>query len=188
MNGLFEAGLEIQQFLQGRNWQFCIIGGLAVVRWGRPRATQDVDVSLLTGLGSEEQYVVPLLDAFPGRIPDAKRFALENRVVLASASNGVPLDITLAAFPYEQRVIGRASRFEFAPGVALVTASAEDLIVLKAFAGRDQDWADVVGIVVRQSTAIDWEYVINELAALCQLTGQTDSLDRLQAMRREETQ
>ena len=70
MNGLFQAGLEIQEFLQGRNWRFCIIGGLAVVGWGRPRATEGMDVSLLTGLGSEEQYVVPLLDAFPGRVPE----------------------------------------------------------------------------------------------------------------------
>ena len=188
MNGLFEAGLEIQRFLRERNWQFCVIGGLAVARWGRPRATQDVDVSLLTGLGREEQFVDPLLGAFPARIADARQFALENRVVLASASNGVPLDITLAAFPYEERVIARASSFEFASGVALVTASAEDLIVLKAFAARDQDWADVEGIVVRQSKAIDWECVINELTSLCELKEETDSLDRLQAIRQRETQ
>ena len=176
MNPLFEAGLEIQQFLQARSWRFCIIGGLAVVRWGNPRATQDVDICLLTGLGSEAQFVDPLLASFPGRIPDARLFALENRVVLAQASNSVPLDITLAAFPYEERVIGRASSFQFALGVPLVTASAEDLLVLKAFAGRDQDWADIDGIVIRQRDNLDWDYVLRELSPLCELTGEKESV------------
>ena len=48
MNALYEAALEVQGFFQSRQWRFCIIGGLAVVRWGQPRATQDVDFCLLT--------------------------------------------------------------------------------------------------------------------------------------------
>jgi hypothetical protein len=98
---------------------------VSVLRWGRPRATQDVDVSLLTGFGREEEYVDALLKIFAAWINDARTFALESRVLLLSAANGVALDIALAAFPYEARVIQRASPFEFAPGVTLVTASAD---------------------------------------------------------------
>ena len=29
MNSLWEAAVEVHQFLQGRDWRFCIIGGLA---------------------------------------------------------------------------------------------------------------------------------------------------------------
>jgi hypothetical protein len=183
MNGLYTAALEVQEFCESRQWRFCIIGGLAVARWGQPRATQDVDVSLLTGFGSEAEYIDAILEHFAARLPDAAEFALQSRVVLAKATNGVPLDIALAAFPFEEHVIDRATRFAFAPGVELVTASAEDLLILKAFSGRDQDWSDVQGIIARQTDNLDWDYTIRELDNLCQLEGMTDPADRLQALR-----
>lgn len=34
MNGLLEAAWEVEQFLRRQQWRFCIIGGLAVIRWG----------------------------------------------------------------------------------------------------------------------------------------------------------
>jgi len=38
MTPVLVAAIEIQQFCQAREWPFCIIGGLAVLRWGEPRA------------------------------------------------------------------------------------------------------------------------------------------------------
>lgn len=70
MNGIFEAALEMQTFCQRQRWRFCIIGGVAVIRWGEPQATQDVDVSLLTGFGSERTYLETLLDHFATRAKD----------------------------------------------------------------------------------------------------------------------
>ncbi|MCH7988371.1 MAG: hypothetical protein IID46_04375 [Planctomycetes bacterium] len=186
MNPLFEAALELQQFLQHRGWKFCIIGGLAVVRWGQPRATQDVDVTLMTGLGSEAQYVDPLLESFSGRLPDTRQFALENRVLLVSASNGIPLDITLAAYAYEEQIISRATAFEYVPGVPLTTASAEDLIILKAFAARDQDWVDVEGIVDRQGDELDWDYIIEEFIPLSELQGESKTLNKLKLIQQRD--
>jgi hypothetical protein len=183
MNGLYDAALEIQGFLEAKQWQFCIIGGLAVVRWGQPRATQDVDISLLTEFGSEAAYVDAILEQFPGRLPDARDFALQSRVVLARAGNGVALDIALAAFPYEEQIIGRATPFEYAPGVSLVTASAEDILILKSFAGRDQDWSDVQGILARQHEHVDWPYILSELKNLCELQEDLEPLNRLSELR-----
>ena len=182
MNPLFEAALELQQFLQHRGWKFCIIGGLAVVRWGQPRATQDVDVTLMTGLGSEAQYVDPLLESFSGRLPDTRQFALENRVLLVSASNGIPLDITLAAYAYEEQIISRATAFEYVPGVPLTTASAEDLIILKAFAARDQDWVDIKSILIRQQGKLDKKLILSELTPLVELKEEPEILDRLKKL------
>jgi hypothetical protein len=179
MNGLFLAAQEAQRFFRRKRWRFCIIGGLAVIRWGEPRATQDVDISLLTPFGKEEKVIDTLLGQFDGRIPDVRPFALESRVLLCKASNGVPLDITLAAFSYEEQVIARASKFTFAPRVSLTIASAEDLIVLKAFADRDSDWVDVRGIIERQGNRLEWDYISHELTALCDLRGDAGPLERL---------
>ena len=183
MNGLLHAALEVEQFLRAQQWRFCIIGGLAVVRWGQPRATKDVDVSLLTGFGTEAEYVDRILQHFPGRIADARQLALNNRVLLARTVSGVPLDIALAGFPYEEKVIARSSVFAYAKDASLTTASAEDLLVMKAFAGREQDWFDVKGILARQGDRLDWNYILAELTALSELKDDSDPLQRLRELR-----
>ncbi|HVT30043.1 MAG TPA: hypothetical protein VHE81_18650 [Lacipirellulaceae bacterium] len=47
MTPVLSAADEIQKFCQREGWSFCIVGGLAVLRWGKPRTTQDVDGRLL---------------------------------------------------------------------------------------------------------------------------------------------
>ena len=86
--------------MAARGWEHCIIGGLAVQRWGEPRLTRDVDLTLLTGIGREEAFVRPLLQHFSGRLPDALAFALDNRVLLIRASNGKDIDISLGALEF----------------------------------------------------------------------------------------
>lgn len=183
MNAIYRAAIEAQTFLRKQGWPYCIIGGLAVIRWGNPRATQDVDISLLTELGREEDYIERLLMAFAPRIDEAGEFAQQSRVLLLSATNGVPLDIALAAFPFEELVISRASEFKFARGVSLRTAAAEDLVVLKAFAGRPQDWIDVEGIVIRQGATLDWHYIEEHLESLNELKPDFAAPDRLRELR-----
>jgi predicted nucleotidyltransferase len=67
----------------------------------------------------------------------------------------------------------------------LRTCSAEDLIVLKAFAGRGQDWVDVERIVVRQTGKLDWDYIRDQLRPLAALKEAPEILDQLEARRVE---
>lgn len=182
MNPLYEAAKELQQFVHRKKWRFCVIGGLAVVRWGEVRATQDVDVSLLVELGDERKYAEALLKKFTSRIPDALEFALQNRVLLLTASNGVSIDVGLASFTYEVEVMDRATPFQFDRGVKLVTASAEDLVILKLLAERPIDLFDIRGILVRQST-LDWDYLRSRLAGLEELKPETDMVSLLESLR-----
>ena len=166
---LTEAALEIQRFFEKNHWQFALIGGLAILRWGETRATDDVDGTLLTMFTGEEHYIDTLLARFRSRITDAKEFAAANRVLLLTATNGVAIDISLAGLPFEQRMIARSSLFEFEKDYVLRTCSAEDLIVLKAFAARDKDWADVDSIIRRQKEKLDIGYIRENLEPLCEL-------------------
>ena len=50
---LVEAAAELLQFLDALGRRSCLIGGMVVARWGEPRVTQDVDATVLTGLGEE---------------------------------------------------------------------------------------------------------------------------------------
>ena len=155
-----------------------MIGGIAVQRWGEPRQTRYVDVTLLTGLGGEEAFVDPILEHYP-RFPDARRFALERRVLLVQTRANIPLDISLGGLPFEEAVIDRSTPFEIEPGVRLTTCSAEDLVILKAFAGRPQDWLDVEGVIVRQGRALDRGQVPAELRPLLELKEGTTAMRRV---------
>lgn len=179
MNDLFIAASEIQEFCKAEGWRFCLIGGLAVLRWGSPRTTGDVDVSLLTEWGDEEKYVDRILTRFKGRVRDPKESALSNRVLLIRSSNGMPIDVALAAIDFEREVIERASYFDYGDNCSLLTASAEDLIILKAFADRPKDWIDIEGIIVRNSKKLDHRRIIEDLAPLCELKEAPDIVPRL---------
>jgi len=180
LNPIFAAALEIQGFCRARNWRFCFIGALAVQRWGEPRLTQDVDLTVVTGFGAEPQYVGDLLQAFRGRIPGAREFDLENRVLLLESSGAIPIDVALGALPFEERIVERASPYAIQESVALTTCSAEDLLVLKVFAGREKDWLDVEGVVLRQADRLDRALVRRELEPLLELKDDNVSLARLE--------
>jgi hypothetical protein len=179
---LVQAASQLQRFCVEQDWQFCFIGGFALQRWGEPRLTSDVDTSLLTGFGNEELFVDALLGRFHARTADQREFALRNRVLLLIADNDVPPDVALAALPFEERAIRRATPFEYQQGVDLITCSAEDLIIFKAFAARDQDWIDVQQILVRQWNHLDLGYIYRELAPLCELKEAPEIVSRLQAL------
>ena len=182
MNPIFAAALEIQAACRTRGWRFCFIGAIAVQRWGEPRLTQDADLTLVTGFGGEETFVDPLLGAFEGRRPDARDFALRYRVLLLQGSNGVPLDVSLGAMPFEERAVERSSAFDVGEGQSLQTCSAEDLIVLKAFAGRDKDWLDIEGVALRQAGRLRESLIWEELEPLLELKDSPETAVRLRGI------
>ncbi|KAF0126454.1 MAG: hypothetical protein FD154_1105 [Elusimicrobia bacterium] len=174
MKTLFEAAGELQRFLAGKRWKFCFIGGIALQRWGEPRLTLDADISLLTGFGGEEEVAREIIAAYRPRINDAVAFARDNRVLPVEAGNGARFDISLAAFDFEEEIIDRASYFDFSPSVRLLTCSAEDLAVMKAFACRDKDLADLRTIVARQGAALDKKTILERLKPLAAIKPEED--------------
>ena len=182
---VFEAAREVQDFLRNSGSEFCFIGGVALQRWGQPRFTRDVDLTLLCPLGSEAETIDRVLGGLPGRMPDARAFALRNRVILAQTAAGIPVDVALGALDFEHRCVKRASEFDFGAGLNLRTCSAEDLVILKTFAGRGQDWVDIEYVIVRQRLTLDWRMVESELAPLLDLSGGSENLDTLRQLRRK---
>lgn len=176
---LFQVALDLQRFFSKHQWKFCFIGGIALQRWGEPRVTQDVDVSLLTGIGEEERFIRLLQSRFSARINRAEEFALRHRVLLLQSGSGVGIDISLGMTGFEELVIKRATPYTFLPRVKLLTCSAEDLIVYKAFADRNRDWSDVEGILVRQKGTLDWKHIHKHLKELVELKESPQILKKL---------
>lgn len=178
---LIHVAKNLQDRFESWRWRFAFIGGLALQRWGNPRLTVDVDVSLFTGFGEETAYVDRLLGIYQSRITDAREFALARRVLLLTDGN-VGIDVALAALPFEKAIIERSSFFEYLPGICLRTCSAEDLIVLKAFADRLQDWADIESVLARQHGWLDLDLIRRQLMPLVELKEAPEIMTRFERM------
>jgi len=169
--------------LRGARLHYCLIGGIALQRWGQPRTTLDVDVTVATEFGSEGPIISRLISIFPARLADAAQFAKESRVLLLKTTTGVGIDVALGAMPFELRMIERSSPWKLQDQHAIRTCSAEDLIVQKTFAGRDQDWIDVRQIIERQTAArLEIAQIFDELSPLLELKEDTQSLERLRQL------
>jgi hypothetical protein len=69
MNGIETALVRLSAFLEAAGVPYMVIGGIANLRWGRPRLTQELDVTvrvdlILAGLPYEEEAIARAV-AFP---------------------------------------------------------------------------------------------------------------------------
>lgn len=180
MGPVFDAALLAQAACRQLEAGFCVIGGVALQRWGEPRFTADADLSVLVEPGQERNVAERLLQRLEARIDDPLGFALRTRVLLLRSEQGVGIDLVLAGLPFEARVIERASDWDLGEGRILRTCSAEDLLVMKAFAARDKDWADVTSILERQGGKLNLELVREELRPLVEAKEEPDILEQLE--------
>lgn len=173
----------MQKYLVAGGERFCLIGAIALQRWGEPRVTRDAAVTLLCPFGSEAGAADRLLAGFKPRIEGAREFALRRRVLLLWGADGIGVDVAFGALPFEERCVARASDWELSAGIVLHTCSAEDLVVLKAFAGRPRDWLDLESVLVRRRRVLDWKLVFGELKPLLELRESPENLDQLRKLK-----
>ena len=56
-------------------------------------------------------------------------------------------------------------------------------IIMKAFANRPIDWADIEGIIIRQQAKLDWNRIFENLSSLCELKGEPEIVSKLSKLR-----
>src|SRR3989304_1233978 len=110
---IFEAAAEVADFLDEQGVAYSFLGGLVVQHWGEPRLTQDVDVVVVVSSEREEAFLRAAVGRFRPRLENAAAFAKRHRVLLLSASDGTPVDLSLGIPGYEEEVMRRALRVSF---------------------------------------------------------------------------
>lgn len=183
MKDVFEVAHWVCAQLDDLGFEYCVIGGVALQAWGESRVTRDVDLAVLTGFAHEEEKVKRILARVPSRVPFALEHAMQFRVLLCESPNGVGIDIGLAGFPFEEAMLNRSVVVELVPGVPLRIACADDIVVMKVFAGRPRDWEDVEGVIARQGPNLDWGLIETSLIELLDAIGAPERLDRLRSLR-----
>lgn len=182
VEGIAKGLAELHKFFLAQRWKYCVVGGLAASFWGQPRNTSDIDVALLTGFGGESDFIDPLVKHFATRSSDAVPFAIANRILLLNSSQGIPIDISLAAIPFEESMLKRARIQEILPGVRVRTASAEDIVVMKVIASRPRDIDDLERIVATRGGKLDQEYIRHCLNDLAQFWTDGDLIGAFEAI------
>lgn len=138
---------------------YMIIGGQAVLLYGEPRFTRDIDITLgigADGLDSILNIVKELnLKTLPEDVPS---FVKKTMVLpVMDESTGVRVDFIFSFTPYEKQAIERGKK-TLLDGVEINFASVEDLIIHKIFAGRVRDIEDVKNIILKNPN-IDKIYI-----------------------------
>ena len=182
MNLLLRAAAQALDVLHTASIDACVIGGVAVARWGEPRLTADVDLVAMSAVIDDVKTVDALLSVFAPRSQGAREFALAHRVLLLRDAQGIPLDISLGALEFERAMVVRATAWRVENCPSVLTCCDEDLVVTKAFSGRDRDWADIAGVISRQSAALDQGAILERLTPLAEFAERPESISRLQLL------
>ncbi len=148
---------DLAQSLDKKGIPYMIIGGQAVLVYGEPRLTRDVDLTL--GVTPEE--LSQILEAIQKLnlqilVEDVEDFVRRTWVLpTLHPTSGLRVDFIFSWTPYEQQALKRAKTIEI-DGYPVNFASPEDVIIHKILAGRPRDLEDVRTILRKQQIDVDY--------------------------------
>jgi hypothetical protein len=129
---------------------YMVIGGQAVLLYGEPRLTRDIDITLgisVDGLDRVKK-IIPII-GLKSLVQKEKEFVERNMVLpTIDKKSGIRVDFIFSFSPYERQAIERARDIKL--GNSLVRfASLEDVVIHKVIAGRARDLDDVKSILLK---------------------------------------
>jgi predicted nucleotidyltransferase len=157
---MFRQAIErIVEALDQGGIPYMIIGGQAVLLYGEPRLTRDIDITLGIGPESIDKLIDILasLDLKP-LIDDPTEFVRETLVLPCEIPDAnIRVDFVFSTSEYERQALNRVNSVSFG-NVTVRFAALEDLIIHKIVAGRPRDLEDVKSIL-RKNQNVDEDYI-----------------------------
>jgi hypothetical protein len=127
-----------------------VIGGQAVLLYGEPRLTRDIDITMAIGVdGLDRVKKITSIVSLESLVEKEKEFVERNMVFpTIDKKSGIRVDFIFSFSIYEREAIERARDIKL--GNALVRfASLEDVVIHKVIAGRARDIEDVRSILLK---------------------------------------
>lgn len=135
---------KIARGLNKHRIPYMIIGGQAVLLYGEPRLTKDIDVNLGIGIDGFEVIMKTVQNLALRILVNKPREFVQQTMVfpVMDEKSGIRIDFIFSFSPYEKQAIERAKDVKL--GRATVKfASLEDVVIHKIIAGRARDLEDV---------------------------------------------
>ncbi len=150
--------VRIAQALKKGGLPYMIIGGQAVLLYGTPRMTKDIDITLGVDVDDLEKTVQIVRRVGLEIIPESFEAFVKQTYVLPTKdeSTGIRVDFIFSFTPYERQAMDRANPVLLRE-TAVMFASVEDVLIHKIFAGRPRDIEDVRSIILKNPD-FDREY------------------------------
>jgi hypothetical protein len=160
-----------------------IVGGQAVLLYGRPRLTRDIDITL--GVDTDQFAVMHALCRdldLAVLVEDAEPFAQSTKVLpTEDPVSRIRVDFIFSFTPYETQALQRTQTV-LMEDYPIRFAACEDVIVHKMLAGRPVDEDDVRHMLAKNRHALDYEYVRNWLSEFGTIPEHGDILARFEAL------
>ncbi|MFH1772084.1 MAG: nucleotidyl transferase AbiEii/AbiGii toxin family protein [Candidatus Omnitrophota bacterium] len=170
---------KIAKSLDKERISYMIIGGQAVLLYGTPRLTRDIDITL--GIDTDEFEAVKAVCKRANLLllpEDPENFAKDTKVLPAQdVKLIIRVDFIFSFTPYEKQAIKRTKKVMIA-GYPVRFASCEDVIIHKMIAARAIDHEDVRNVLLKNKNTLNIEYINNWLAKFNTLSGLEDIADR----------
>ena len=163
MENLLQSVRALQRRLSDAGIPSIVIGGVAVAVWGEPRVTRDVDLKVLLGRDDADRLLAVLAPDYVSLLADPRKALRQQAMVFVQDPAGIRLDLLLADTPYDVLAIQRGRDVELQPGVTIRLCSPEDLVIYKLISTRLRDHEDAQGVIRRQGSTLDDEYVLDWL-------------------------
>lgn len=153
-----------------------VFGAQAVVVYGVPRLSADVDVTLALTPDTPERFAHDMEAAgFSLRVNDPD-FLQRTRVMpFVHVPTGMPLDVVLAASGLEEEFLDRAVPTDIG-GTYVPIIERSDLIIAKVLAGRPKDVDDARALWRLHGSGMDADRIRRTLRLLEEALGQGDLL------------
>lgn len=160
-----------------------IIGGQAVLLYGTPRLTRDIDITL--GIDTDKFLLIKeICKKLKLKIlPDnPETFAGETKVLPAEETRSkIRIDFIFSSTVYEKEAMNRTTKVSM-NGYPAKFASCEDVIIHKMFAGRAVDEEDVRSLIIKNRNNINAEYIKKWLLEFDKLPEQKGVLERFNCL------
>lgn len=163
-----------------------VFGAQAVIVYGVPRLSADVDVTLALVPDEPERFAGEMEAAgFALRVDDPD-FVRRTRVMpFVHLPTGMPLDVVLAGSGLEEEFLGRAKAVDIG-GTAVPLIDLGDLIIAKVLAGRPKDVDDAAALWRLHGSTLDADRIRGTLRLLEEALSQNDLVSAFEALARSE--
>jgi hypothetical protein len=161
-----------------------LFGAQAVIAYGVPRLSADVDVTLRLTPDAPDRFAEEMASTgFQLRVADPE-FVRRTRVMpFVHVATGMPVDVVLAGSGLEDEFLARTRILDIG-GAAVPTIDREDLIIAKVLAGRPKDLEDARGVWRIHARELDEQRIASVLRQLEEALGQSDLLPAFESIKR----